>query len=83
MPDPLELAYRYLNRRDRTEGEGRRHLAGKGVEDGAVQDAIQMLREQGYVDDARYARLFAEIPDAELAGALVVVDCLRIRVRPS
>ena len=60
MPDPLELAYRYLNRRDRTEGEVRRHLAGKGVEDGAVQDAIQMLREQGYVDDARYARLMRE-----------------------
>ncbi|HET7051610.1 MAG TPA: regulatory protein RecX [Solirubrobacteraceae bacterium] len=59
-PDPLELAYRYLNRRDRTEREVRKHLAGKGVEDGAAQDAIQTLREQGYVDDARYARLFAE-----------------------
>src|SRR5689334_14788344 len=59
-PDPLEVAYRYLNRRDRTEGEVRRHLAGKGVEDGAAQAAIQTLREQGYVDDARYARLFAE-----------------------
>ncbi len=60
QPDPLGLAYRYLNRRDRTEGEVRRHLAGKGVEADAVQDAIETLREQGYVDDARYARLFAE-----------------------
>jgi regulatory protein len=59
-PEPLALAYRYLNRRDRTEGEVRRHLAGKGVEADAVQDAIRSLREQGYVDDARYARLFAE-----------------------
>jgi regulatory protein len=59
-PDPLEFAYRYLNRRDRTEGEVRRHLVGKGVELGAVQDAIETLRELGYVDDARYARLFAE-----------------------
>jgi regulatory protein len=58
--DPLELAYRYLNRRDRTEGEIRRHLAGKGVEAGAVEDTIETLRDQGYVDDARYARLFAE-----------------------
>jgi regulatory protein len=60
VPDPLELAYRYLNRRDRTEGEGRKLLAAKGVEDDAAQDAIETLREQGYVDDARYARLFAE-----------------------
>ena len=60
MPDPLELAYRYLNHRDRTEGEVRRHLAGEGVEAGAVEEAIVTLRDQGYVDDARYARLFAE-----------------------
>jgi regulatory protein len=59
-PDPLELAYRYLNRRDRTEGEVRRHLAGKGVEPDAAEDAIATLRDQGYLDDARYARLFAE-----------------------
>ncbi|HEV7175205.1 MAG TPA: RecX family transcriptional regulator [Solirubrobacteraceae bacterium] len=59
-PDPLGLAYRYLNRRDRTEGEVRKHLAGKGVEPDAVQDAVATLREQGYVDDARYARVFAE-----------------------
>jgi regulatory protein len=59
-PDPLELAYRYLNRRDRTEGEVRTHLTGKGVEPDAAEEAIATLREQGYVDDARYARLFAE-----------------------
>jgi regulatory protein len=58
--DPLELAYRYLNRRDRTEGEVRRHLAGKGVEADAAEAAIETLRDHGYVDDARYARLFAE-----------------------
>jgi regulatory protein len=59
-PDPLQLAYRYLNRRDRTEGELRGHLASKCADAAAVQDAIETLRDQGYVDDARYARLFAE-----------------------
>jgi regulatory protein len=58
--EPLELAYRYLNRRDRTEGEVRKHLAAKGIDADAVEGAIETLREQGYVDDARYARLFAE-----------------------
>ena len=38
----------------------RRHLAGKGVEPDATEDAIATLRDQGYLDDARYARLFAE-----------------------
>lgn len=59
-PNPLELAYRYLNRRDRTEGEVRTHLTSKGVDPGAAEDAVATLREQGYLDDARYARLFAE-----------------------
>ncbi|MGZ4234095.1 MAG: regulatory protein RecX [Solirubrobacteraceae bacterium] len=60
LPDPLQLAYRYLNGRDRTEDEVRRHLAAKGVDAAAVQEAIETLRDHGYVDDARYARLFAE-----------------------
>lgn len=59
-PDPLQLAYRYLNRRDRTEGEVRRHLVGKAVDAAAVEAVIETLRNDGYVDDARYARLFAE-----------------------
>lgn len=56
----LTLAYRYLNRRDRTETEVRAHLEGKGIGAGEVEQAIATLRDQGYVDDARYARLLAE-----------------------
>jgi regulatory protein len=53
----LELAYRYLNRRDRTEAEVRRHLGGKGLQADAAECSIEALREQGYLDDARFARL--------------------------
>jgi regulatory protein len=56
----LELAYRYLNRRDRTVEETRRHLEGKGVGAHAVGEAVETLVESGYLDDARFARLFAE-----------------------
>jgi regulatory protein len=56
----LDLAYRHLNRRDRTVGEMRRHLARHGIESDATEAAIQELSEQGYLDDARFARLFAE-----------------------
>lgn len=56
----LDLAYRYLGRRDRTVLEMRRHLEGKRVEPDVIDGAISELLEQGYLDDARYARRFAE-----------------------
>ncbi|MGI9099160.1 MAG: regulatory protein RecX [Solirubrobacteraceae bacterium] len=56
----LELAYRHLHRRDRTEAQLRRHLASRGVQAPAIDDAVRALARQGYLDDARYARVFAE-----------------------
>jgi len=56
----LELAYRHLSRRDRTEAQVRRHLAGRGVQEPAIDGAVRVISEQGYLDDARYARVFAE-----------------------
>jgi len=56
----LDLAYRYLGRRDRTVLEVRRHLEGKRVEPSAIDAALRELRDTGYLDDARYARRFAE-----------------------
>jgi regulatory protein len=56
----LDLAYRYLGRRDRTVLEVRRHLEGKRVEPSAIDGALQELQSSGYLDDARYARRFAE-----------------------
>jgi regulatory protein len=56
----LGLAYRHLNRRERTVQEMRRHLAKRGVDDPTTEAALVALTEQGYLDDARLARLFAE-----------------------
>jgi regulatory protein len=56
----LDLAFRYLGRRDRTALETRRYLEGKRVEPDAIDAALGQLREQGYLDDARFARQFAE-----------------------
>jgi regulatory protein len=55
-----ELAWRALNRRDRTVGELQALLAGKLVEPEAIEQVIGELREQGYLDDAAYAQRFAE-----------------------
>lgn len=55
----LELSYRMLSRRDRTEWEIRSALAGEGIEDPAiVGDIIQTLHRQGYLDDRRLAEGF-------------------------
>jgi regulatory protein len=56
----LDLAYRYLGRRDRTVLEVRRHLEAKRVEPSAIDGAVASLAEAGYLDDARYAQRFAE-----------------------
>jgi regulatory protein len=56
----LDLAYRYLGQRDRTVAEMRRYLQGKRVDPATIEDAVAELTEQGYLDDARYARRFAE-----------------------
>jgi regulatory protein len=56
----LDDAYRYIARRDRTVSEVRTHLQGRRAEPDAIDQAVAELREQGYLDDARYARLYAE-----------------------
>jgi regulatory protein len=56
----LALAWRLLNRRDRTVLEVRRHLEGKGVERPTADAAVAELERQGYLDDARYAARFVE-----------------------
>ena len=58
--DALGIAYRHLGRRDRTVAEMRGHLAKKGVEEAVGEAVIAELGEQGYLDDARYAKRFAE-----------------------
>jgi regulatory protein len=60
VPDAVDLAFRYLGRRDRTVVEMRRHLAAKGVEEEAIDAAIAEVAAQGYLDDARYAQRFVE-----------------------
>ncbi|HEY4280531.1 MAG TPA: RecX family transcriptional regulator [Conexibacter sp.] len=56
----LDLAFRYLGPRSRTEVELRRYLEGKRVELETIAQALVSLREQDYLNDARFAREFAE-----------------------
>lgn len=56
----LQRAYRYLGHRDRTVAELRTYLLGKGAPEPVAEAAIEELVAQGYADDARFARQFAE-----------------------
>ncbi len=55
-----KLAWRSLNRRDRTAAELPERLAAKEIEPWAIEQVLDELREQRYVDDAGYARRFAD-----------------------
>jgi regulatory protein len=56
----LDAAYRFLGRRDRTVAEVRERLEADDVEPEVLDAAIEELTHMGYLDDARYARRFAE-----------------------
>jgi regulatory protein len=56
----LDLAYRYLNRRERTVSEVRQRLEREELDGATVAATIATLSEQGYLDDSRFARLFTE-----------------------
>jgi len=67
LTDPAErleraraLAWRALNRRERTEFELRGHLAAKRVAPEEAQVVVEELLEGGFVDDAGFAQRFAD-----------------------
>ena len=56
----LDLAHDAVARRERTIAELRRCLERKRVGPAAIEAAVEQLCEAGLLDDARYARRFAE-----------------------
>lgn len=56
----LALAYRFLNRRERTVSEVRARLERAELPASAADIAVTELVELGYLDDARYARVFTQ-----------------------
>jgi regulatory protein len=54
----LDLAYAYINRRERTVAEVRSQLERKGVSEADADAAVELLIEQHLLDDERFAQLF-------------------------
>lgn len=60
LEQALGDAYRHLGMRDRTVAEVQGCLRRRGHPDAAVDAAVTELGRLGYLDDARFARRFAE-----------------------
>src|SRR4029077_20288993 len=56
----IDLAYRAVARRDLTVAELRTRLERRRGAPEAIDDAVAELLETGFLDDARYARQFAD-----------------------
>jgi regulatory protein len=54
----LEIAYAYINRRERTESEVRGELERKGISAPIAETIVTRVREERLVDDRRFAGLF-------------------------
>jgi regulatory protein len=65
--DPYELALRALSYKERTESELRKWLAEREVAEVEIEEVIAMLMEAGAIDDASFARRYAE-DKVQLAG---------------
>ena len=55
-----DVAWKALNRRDRTVAELARLLAANRMEPSAIDTVVAELCEQGYLDDTSYAQRFAD-----------------------
>lgn len=74
------VAYAYLNRRERTVAEVRARLERAEVRADEIDVVIAELLELGYLDDARYARVFTEDKRAlEAWGSERIARALRER----
>jgi regulatory protein len=65
--DAYELALRALSYKERTASELRDWLAERRVEEAEVEEVIALLAEAGAIDDASFARRYAE-DKRQLAG---------------
>jgi regulatory protein len=54
------VAYRYINRRERSVAEVRARLERSEIPEAEIDAAIEELTQFGYLDDARYAAVFTQ-----------------------
>ncbi|MBI2962756.1 MAG: RecX family transcriptional regulator [Deltaproteobacteria bacterium] len=73
----MDLAFRMLARRARSEGEVARALAERGAGKTVVRGVLGRLRALGYIDDRKFAAECAERWKERGFGSLRILDQLR------
>lgn len=58
--EAFDVAWRFLAHRDRTEAEVRQRFVKERTDPALVEEVVAALLDGGYVDDASFARRFAE-----------------------
>jgi regulatory protein len=73
------IALKALSRRDHSEAEIRRKLHQRDISSGAIDEVVDGLLDAGYLNDARFARAFAEsaIRNGRGYGFRIRFDLLR------
>lgn len=74
----FDAGCRYLASTERTSTQVRGHLRKKGYDQDAIDEAVRALVARGFLDDARYARLYVEnrTRRSPRSGALLVRELL-------
>ncbi len=80
----FDCSLRVLALRDHSRAELRRKLKEKGYQEQEIEQSVVRLEELGYLDDARFARLFAAsaLRNGRSYGAMLKLELARRGVAP-
>ncbi|MEJ5257496.1 MAG: regulatory protein RecX [Fervidobacterium sp.] len=56
---PIDVALRFIKFRARSQWEVENRLKRDGFDEGTIQETIQKLKERGFIDDEKFAYLYA------------------------
>ncbi|MEI7626389.1 MAG: RecX family transcriptional regulator [Actinomycetota bacterium] len=60
LDDALKRAFRFIAKRERTASQVSERLQRDGIETPIINEVVEQMLADGYIDDERFAQLFAE-----------------------
>lgn len=72
--EALKYALRLITRTDRTEAQLRQKLAVRGFSEEEIEDAVAYLKENGFIDDAKFIEKAEKIAEDRFLGNMGLKD---------